>query len=621
MDPSPSPPASPLDVRTADHVGRQQVVAWLSPTGAAASIMAAVAIGFIVLVLERCRHGIDFTDEGFYLNLISNPWIYKFTITQFGLLYHPIYRMLGGNVVVLRQLSVVVTFALAFAAAFAILRRGRPWRSQGCALDAVLAISVAMPGLLYLSYWLPSPGYNVLTLDGLLIATLGLLTAHDDKDDWARMAASAVLVGLGGWLVFLGKPSSALMLAVAAPIVMVSTARRPWRLMPMAGGTALILLLAVACVLDGSPAGFVDRYRIGIEASATLSPAYSLANMFRGGPLDNTEVERAVFWSILVLAAAALALSIRYERIGSALALIVTIGLAIACVALMISPDLLDRLPPPRLATTVLVAAAPLGVVVVVFLVAWRRLISRAGLQTLILTAFLVACPFIFAFGTNTVLTHQAMLAAVFWGLAGSLQARDLGSPRLASRATLLIAVAAVPITIGLIGYSMENPYRQRTALRHQNEPVAIGPGGATRLLVDLDTARYLRELRAALGGPAHKDGMPLLDMTGAHPGALFAVGAKAVGMPWLPGGYPGSEAFANRALSFVPCDELARAWVLTSPSGTRPLPDSVLERAGLKNNLVVVANIRGRNGDPTQTLYKPGPDVANTIARCSGRS
>jgi hypothetical protein len=35
-------------------------------------------------VFKFSAYGIDFTDEGYYLNWISNPFLYKYSLSQFG---------------------------------------------------------------------------------------------------------------------------------------------------------------------------------------------------------------------------------------------------------------------------------------------------------------------------------------------------------------------------------------------------------------------------------------------------------------------------------------------------------------------------------------------------------
>ena len=64
-------------------------------------------------VFKFSAYGIDFTDEGYYLNWISNPFLYKVSLSQFGYIYHPLYNLVDGNIIWLRRLNFLITFALA----------------------------------------------------------------------------------------------------------------------------------------------------------------------------------------------------------------------------------------------------------------------------------------------------------------------------------------------------------------------------------------------------------------------------------------------------------------------------------------------------------------------------
>ena len=44
-------------------------------------------------VFKFSAYGIDFTDEGYYLHWISNPFLYKSSLSQFGYIYHPLYNL------------------------------------------------------------------------------------------------------------------------------------------------------------------------------------------------------------------------------------------------------------------------------------------------------------------------------------------------------------------------------------------------------------------------------------------------------------------------------------------------------------------------------------------------
>ncbi|HRI82867.1 MAG TPA: hypothetical protein PLF88_10550, partial [Opitutaceae bacterium] len=70
----------------------------------------ATTIGLIYWLLLLCGYGIEFSDEGYYLNWIAHPELYPASHTQFGFVFHPLYELTGRNIVALRQLNVLLTF-------------------------------------------------------------------------------------------------------------------------------------------------------------------------------------------------------------------------------------------------------------------------------------------------------------------------------------------------------------------------------------------------------------------------------------------------------------------------------------------------------------------------------
>lgn len=65
-------------------------------------------------MLYRCYFGIDFVDEGYALNWISNPWLYKVSVTHFGYIYYPLYHFLGEDMVLLRQVNMLIILVLSY---------------------------------------------------------------------------------------------------------------------------------------------------------------------------------------------------------------------------------------------------------------------------------------------------------------------------------------------------------------------------------------------------------------------------------------------------------------------------------------------------------------------------
>ena len=66
-------------------------------------IIFSLSLIIFLLVFKYSNYGFDFTDEGYYLNWISNPFYYEASATQFGFIYHPLYLFVGEDLVLLRK--------------------------------------------------------------------------------------------------------------------------------------------------------------------------------------------------------------------------------------------------------------------------------------------------------------------------------------------------------------------------------------------------------------------------------------------------------------------------------------------------------------------------------------
>ena len=153
-------------------------VEWLA---LATAVVASITI--IGWVVWYSRFGIDFTDEGYYLEWISNPWSYKASVTQFGFIYHPLYQLVGGDIVLLRRANLLITLGLAWILCFVLCRKiiiRHKLAKPSCSLPLVgvaLVLSTSALALLGL-WWLPTPNYYSLNLQALLIAGTGILLAE-----------------------------------------------------------------------------------------------------------------------------------------------------------------------------------------------------------------------------------------------------------------------------------------------------------------------------------------------------------------------------------------------------------------------------------------------------------
>ena len=222
-----------------------------------ALILFVFAALMIAEITRLSYHGYDFTDEGYYLHSLSTPWEYKYNMTMFGIIYHPFSRLFDGNIVYLRifcQLSVIILGLLAALTAVLKIQKGRlTWASCG------FVVAVALSTYSAFSWGLITPSYNTLNFSGILVAFIGLQLAGNGPGKtslvgWACLA-------LGGWLVFMAKPTSAAALFVVAAVYLFATRKFNLRLAACCLFISLVLVLVSGGIFG---IGVFDYQRYGI---------------------------------------------------------------------------------------------------------------------------------------------------------------------------------------------------------------------------------------------------------------------------------------------------------------------------------------------------------------------
>ena len=85
--------------------------------------LTAMVVALIVFVISQQSVGFDFSDEGFYLNWITDPSQYRASVTQFGFIYHPLFQLVGNDVAALRYLSRAIELLLAVAVFYILIKQ------------------------------------------------------------------------------------------------------------------------------------------------------------------------------------------------------------------------------------------------------------------------------------------------------------------------------------------------------------------------------------------------------------------------------------------------------------------------------------------------------------------
>ncbi len=570
------------------------------------------AMGTLMLIgwlIKFSNYGVDVTDEGFYLVWISNPFIYDVSVTQFGFIYYPLYSLLDGNIAALRKANILITFGLAWVLCYALLASLAPEVKKNCAALPVAAAGVATSSFLFFDSWLPTPSYNSLALQALLVTSIGLVLAG--KAAHRTSIVGWMLIGVGGWLAFMAKPSTALALAVGVFIYLLLSRKFSVRMLALAAASAIALLLTSALLIDGSVLRFVERLQLGVEFGKHLAGGHALTQILRVD--DFFLYER--FNHAILLVFSVLFIALWSMCIGSKKWSYV--GLIISGSFFLITSVLVFGPAQPAVNFGIFRGFLIFGVVyaAVCAVLAFGRvkvLVTITASQWAIALIFLIM-PHVYAFGTNGNYWQAGGYAAIFWLLAGLTLFGSLIRERASWFLVLPLALGAQAVTAALLQAGFEQPYRQPQPLRLNASVLGIGPQ-RTELVLSEGYFEYFASAMVITQAAGFETNTPVIDLSGQSPGILYALGAENIGQAWTIGGYPGSLRLAQAALDRTPCWEIASAWILLEPDGPRSISAELMTGLGANfpegyEHVGSWQTAEGAGGYAyrrTQKLYKP---------------
>lgn len=587
------------------------------------ALSALCSLLFLLWVLWFSRFGVDFRDEGLYFVWMVNPFKYDYSLTQFGFIYHPLFELVDHSIVGIRRLNLLITFALAWAlASQCLFTRGFAHEPR---VRMTLAAGLAVASLAFLSVWVPTPSYNWLSIQGLLIACMGLLLSGQTP---RQRLLFPILLGIGGWLTFMAKPTSGAGLAVCALVYMVTAHKLAWRPLLLTVAVTVLLLLGSALVIDGSVPRFVERYQIALRIAQTMmGDKNEMSLLPRFGALRLEPVTVGQIISGVCALVAITWLAARRSRVAIVLSQLALLALAIATLLVMSGrlPGLLGLAYYKGLVLGIVPLAA-----FATLLLGWCQRSDRpTGAWPDIF--LMLAMPVVYVLGTGNDNWWQVSQAGVFWVIAATMLATMPASIPDSQRLSrvLVIAMATQFLMAGIVQTGIEAPYGQAASLRDQHHRVTLGSSDAGLRLTP-GFASYLEEAQRKSSDAGFAPGTPMLDLTGRSPTTLYAMGASSTAGPWLIGGYPGSAPMVSAMIDRASCAELARAWLLYQPVGPTSLPPEILAGFGadMEADYYVVGTITLSErffGFPqhwTQHLLKPrrAPSLAE-VACVKARS
>lgn len=573
-------------------------------------IQAALGIvGAILLVgwvLKYSAYGFDFTDESFYLLWMDTPHKYSWPASQFGFIYHVLYSITGGEIPALRRINILITFGLAWCLCYVFLAQLAPSLKTRKIIMSIISAGLASSALIAFESGLITPNYNTLNLQALLIAAIGLLLA--EKNVHRSSVAGWLLIGVGGWLAFMAKPTTALVFGISVAIYLTLARRLYIRMLTVSVSCALILLLGTALLLDGSISGFIRRLQLGVEFSMLQGGGYTPSELIRIDGFSLGSRNR----NACLLVGGALLLGL-YSSWKNKPAVTLCISIAFLTLTALITLGQIDRTARLGPYQGLLIFSIIYAVIIATLVFGRLQALKTISSQQWAIAGLFLITPHIYAAGTNGNYWSQGSSAAIFWLLAGITLIGPIIRERASWLLLLPVSIAVQAVTATLVQTGFEEPYRQPQPLRLYSSTMEVGPKKSL-LVLPQGYADYISSAIAVAKGAGLEPKTPMIDLTGQSPGILFALEAESVGQAWIIGGYPGSVNFTEAALAHTSCEKISTAWILLEPNGPRSITTDVMLTTGIEFSTAYIRvgtweTAKGAGGyktPRTQELYKP---------------
>jgi hypothetical protein len=584
-------------------------------------VFCAISTGCILgWLLKYSSYGFDFTDESFYLVWMANPFDYKWVFTQFGFVYHPLYQFLNGNIAALRQVNIFLTFGLATVMVIRFIKVIVPESPPNKLQRWVISLSFATTSLVMFDSWLLTPSYNSLALQSMFIATTGLLMAEATPS--GSSLGGWILIGFGGWLAFMAKPTTAVALGVCATVYLIGTRKFKLRWLMISIGVSIGLLCVTALVIDGSLVNYVNRLKTGVQFAQLAEGGYTFRQILR---LDRFRLNGAEMFLLTSMGLFSFLAAWLYDsgrrwgkRVGRAIS-----GGFFLCILAILFGGLVLSFGFGRFHSLTL-WAIPLSAIGLGIASCGRGLFRNVPINQRALALLFVIFPHVYAFGSNNNYFHRGSSASLFWVLAGLVFVGPFVRNQKRWVVFLPLALATQLIVVLLLQVGFKDPYRQMGPISMNENAVEVGQQGSSLFLSE-EYAAYVKKTVESARNAGFEEGAPVIDLSGQSPGILYIMRAENIGQPWTIGGYPGSFTLAVEALRLVPCEKIAKAWLMAEPGGPRSLPSELLENFGANfsdhfEQVVSWETPRGVGGyeeRPPLLLLKPKRTIVPAVQAC----
>lgn len=589
---------------------RSELYARLLSVATGVSVVAATT--WIVAAAVTASHGLDYTDESFYL--LSYRWwntdLQTFTGAQF--IYGPVFELLGHDIAglrLVRLLTIIGANALFGWTFMRWLRLQRPRAPETLWWEAAGAAAILASG--GMSYgWLPlSPGYNDVSLLGALLAGAAVLKLARDVERGQHIPIWVPLsIGPVAFAMVLAKwASSSLTLVIIAIVAVVvllpagirQTARvAAWALVGLVLSAITVHLLVIR--LDEAIPEIVATNQL--VAAGANNPS-SLAEKY----LRNLEdlVGRTVSHHAPLLITAISAVLLR-DRIGSRVIAVLSVVAALVSFLVLVATGAFTggnlNIPAYSVGLT-LVLAIPLIVALGTLLD--RRpfdamsSLPRAGRRGTAVAVLLLALPLTQAAGTGNPFYFMSFNGFSAWmALTIFILTGIEGAPAAARALTGVCAAGGVLTSAAICTNALWfHPYR--TSPPTLATAVATGVPALSSVRLAPETAAVASQLSQILEPYLRPGGGTYMMAFDESPGIIFALDGRSVGEAW----YSSTDRSRTAAGIRAACPDGRGPWGPRPPILFFNRPVSAVEIIALKACGLDFARDYRQVDNPTNTM------------------
>jgi hypothetical protein len=556
-------------------------------------------------VFKFSAYGIDFTDEGYYLNWISNPFLYKTSLSQFGFIYYPLYNFVDENIAWLRRINFLITFGISFILVYFLINRLVNFQKTNKIIQLIISSGIATTSFTY--FYIQTPNYNTLNFQGLLVTCLGVVMI--DKITLNKNILGHILIGLGGWLTFMAKPSSAAGLSIIILIYLITSRQFQLKFFFIAIFAVFLLLIISAIIIDSSIISYFNRYLLSLEQYKLLQGGHGINLTFRVDAI--TIPKKIIIPFLLVFALSIFFISQGHKSYKLKNFIYIVFSFSVSIVIYILLLGELNWNPAFKAHQPYLVFGIIFASILTTITIIYKKKIVISDVHWKFFFLFLTL-PYISALGTNNNYWAQSGITSFFWLVAGfTLIIPFSFNLKLIQSFIVLVIISQLLVSIHL-KERIEEPYRYNEPLRLGKKTIVTNNNHT--LIISDEFIRYINDARNISSQSGLQKGNFIIDLSGQSPGLIYLMGAKSLGTAWNVGGYKGSLDAAKAYFNLTNCKDISNAWILYESEGPINISADLLTSLGMNfpkqyqkvGSWETASGAGGYEEIRTQELYKP---------------